>query len=38
LYLCMEYELPEIKMDEKLRVLAKKPIQRMLEISRHYNL
>ena len=34
LYLCMEYELPEIKMDENLRELAKKPIERMLEISK----
>jgi quinolinate synthase len=34
LYLCMEYETPEILMDEKLRVAAKKPIDRMLEISR----
>jgi quinolinate synthase len=33
LYLCMEYELPEITMDESLRLAAKKPIQRMLEIS-----
>jgi quinolinate synthase len=33
LYLCMEYELPEITMDEQLRLAAKKPIQRMLEIS-----
>jgi quinolinate synthase len=33
LYLCMEYELPEITMDETLRLTAKKPIQRMLEIS-----
>jgi quinolinate synthase len=33
LYLCMEYELPEIKMDEDLRLAALKPIQRMLEIS-----
>jgi len=38
LYLCMEYELPEIKMEESLRLLAKKPIDRMLEISRQYNL
>jgi quinolinate synthase len=38
LYLCMEYELPEIKMDEDLRLLAKRPIERMLEISRQYNL
>lgn len=34
LYLCMEYEAPEITMDEKLRVAAKKPMDRMLEISR----
>jgi quinolinate synthase len=33
LYLCMEYETPEITMDEKLRLAAKKPIDRMLEIS-----
>jgi quinolinate synthase len=33
LYLCMEYELPEINMDEDLRMEAKLPIQRMLEIS-----
>ncbi|ULQ51681.1 quinolinate synthase NadA [Flavihumibacter fluvii] len=34
LYLCMEYEIPEILMDESLRLAAKKPIDRMLEISR----
>ncbi len=33
LYLCMEYETPEIVMDEELRLAALKPIQRMLEIS-----
>lgn len=33
LYLCMEYELPELIMDEELRLSAKKPIDRMLEIS-----
>jgi quinolinate synthase len=33
LYLCMEYETPEINMDEELRLAAKKPIERMLEIS-----
>ena len=33
-YLCMEYELPEILMDESLRVAAKKPMDRMLDISR----
>ncbi len=34
LYLCMEYETPEITMDEQLRLAAKKPMDRMLEISR----
>lgn len=34
LYLCMEYELPEITMDADLIAAAKKPIDRMLEISR----
>jgi quinolinate synthase len=34
LYLCMEYETPEIIMDETLRLAAKKPIERMLDISR----
>jgi quinolinate synthase len=38
LYLCMEYELPEITMDEALRLAAKKPIERMLEISAQYGL
>jgi len=33
LYLCMEYETPEIEMEEELRLAAKKPIDRMLEIS-----
>ena len=34
LYLCMLYELPEIVMEESLRLAAKKPIDRMLEISK----
>jgi len=38
LYLCMEYELPEITMNEELRVAARKPIERMLEISAKYGL
>ncbi|MBC7536990.1 MAG: quinolinate synthase NadA [Ferruginibacter sp.] len=38
LYLCLKYELPEIKMDETLRLAARKPIDRMLEISAHYGL
>ena len=33
LYLCMKYELPEVTMEEGLREAAKKPIERMLEIS-----
>lgn len=33
LYLCMEYEAPELTMDEELRKAALKPIKRMLEIS-----
>lgn len=38
LYLCMKYEMPEILMDETLRLAAKKPIDRMLEISARYGL
>ena len=38
LYLCIKYELPEIIMDETLRLAAKKPIDRMLEISAKYGL
>ncbi|MCA6440716.1 MAG: quinolinate synthase NadA [Sediminibacterium sp.] len=34
LYGCMAYEVPEITMDESLRLAAKKPMDRMLEISR----
>ena len=34
LYLCMKFQLPEIKMDEELRLAAKKPIDKMMEISR----
>lgn len=33
LYLCMKYELPELIMEEELRLKAKKPIDRMLELS-----
>lgn len=33
-YTCMKYELPTIEMEEELRVAAKKPIDRMLEISK----
>ena len=34
LYLCLKYEAPEIQMEEKLRMAAKKPMERMMEISR----
>lgn len=33
IYLCMQYETPAIHMDETLRLAARKPIDRMLEIS-----
>ena len=38
IYLCMEYETPEINMDETLRLAAKKPIDRMLELSAQFGL
>lgn len=38
LYLCLKYETPEIIMEEELRIAAKKPIDRMLEISAQYGL
>ncbi|HVX00654.1 MAG TPA: quinolinate synthase, partial [Candidatus Babeliaceae bacterium] len=38
LYLCMKYELPEITMREDVRLQAKKPIERMLELSRQFGL
>ena len=38
LYLCMEYEEPQIIMDENLMIAARKPIERMLEISHKYGL
>jgi quinolinate synthase len=34
LYLCMKYELPEITMDEELRLRALKPIEAMLDLSK----
>lgn len=34
LYLCMKYEQPEILMDEQIRLAAKKPIDKMLQLSR----
>ena len=38
LYLCLKYELPEIRMEESLRVAAKRPIEKMLRISAQYGL
>lgn len=38
LYLCMLYEQPEILMDEELRIAAKKPIDRMMELSKQFGL
>ncbi len=37
-YLAMKYEQPEILMNEELRIAAKKPIDRMLELSRQFGL
>ena len=34
LYLCMKYELPEILIDEELRLKALKPIEAMLDMSK----
>lgn len=34
IYNCLKYEQPELLMDEELRVAARKPIDRMMEISR----
>ena len=34
LYVCMQYETPELLMDENLRLGAKKSMDRMMEISR----
>jgi quinolinate synthase len=38
LYLCMEYETPEIQMSDDLLKKGRIPIDRMLEISRQYGL
>ncbi len=38
LYLCMEYETPEISIPEDLLIAAKKPIEKMLAISKQYGL
>ncbi len=38
LYLCLKYETPEIIMDEELRLMAKKPIDKMLALSKQFGL
>jgi quinolinate synthase len=38
LYLCLKYEKPELIMDRELMIAARKPIDRMLEISARYGL
>ena len=38
LYLCMEYELPELILDESLIISSKLPIDRRLQISREHGL
>ena len=38
LYLCMKYETPEITMDEDLRLAAKQPIDKMMDMSRELGL
>ncbi len=38
LYVCLKHETPEITMEEELRLAARKPIDRMLELSRQAGL
>jgi quinolinate synthase len=38
LYLCMKYETPEITMHEDLRLAAKQPIDKMMDMSRELGL
>jgi len=38
IYLCLKYEQPELLMEESIRLAAKIPIDRMLEISKIYGL
>ena len=37
-YLCMKFELPEIILDENIRLAAKSPIDKMLSISAQFGL
>lgn len=38
LYLCMKYEMPEVDMDKELMLAARRPIDRMLELSHQFGL
>jgi quinolinate synthase len=38
LYLCLKYEQPEILMDEELRLAAKRPMDRMMDLSKQFGL
>lgn len=38
LYLCLKYETPEILMEEGLRLAAKKPMDKMMELSKQFGL
>ncbi len=38
LYLCLQHETPAIEMEENLRLAAKKPIDKMLEMSKQLGL
>ncbi|WP_222165533.1 quinolinate synthase NadA [Edaphocola aurantiacus] len=38
LYLCLKYEMPEILMEESLRLAAKKPMDKMMELSAQFGL
>jgi quinolinate synthase len=38
LYICMKYEMPEILMSPELLEKGRRPIERMLEISKQYGL
>lgn len=38
LYLCLKYEMPEIVMEESLRLAAKKPMDKMMELSAQFGL
>jgi quinolinate synthase len=37
IYNCLKYEVPEVELDEETIIKAKKPIERMLELSKNIN-